>query len=662
MDKTKTNIKSNVDKSNVGKTDTSTNLLPDFSNPMFFYPILFIIITLIVFLIKLFIGYNIIKGVSSLSGSKSSVASDIIMTVIFVLIILILCISLIPNLKKLKQLFEEIGNVTYAIIYTIFIILFFTMTSSETLDKYYYLIVPFITLLGLGVFYKCIQSNYIDKFNINYERIKTLILFFCVLTIMIVYYSVDPGGLIQKYFGHLMLLTIIIAVFIFLYLIIVLTLPSDKPSITSSNLLNNYSNFSVYGTLLFVIFLIIITILISTYPGGFFSEDNKVKSSAVMIFTLLVCIFWSILIISNMFPEISDKKMDIEKLNLFKRALLMLFGLVITIIMIVSIIYAIQNKSGKSGTVSLVVNILLILLLLGIIYKTIFVKTPSNKSESKDNSGHSLYDFMMKIILYLPSVLPNIYHYLMKLGDSQNTGENSYWYMLILAILLLTIYFYYPSIYNKFILQGGKLLINQPIYTNTEVSLGTYQTLNGSDTFDYNYALSFWIFLNSFPPNTNTSYRKYTSLLSYGGKPNILYNASENTLLITMKQKGLEEQKGIEDNIFIEFDENGNRILYKNTNMLLQKWNHIVLNYHGGILDIFLNGELVKSVSNIVQYYTLDSLTVGENNGFNGGISSIVYYHKILTKTDIHFIYNTLKNEENPVTKKDDNTTIMKLL
>ena len=89
------------------------------------------------------------------------------------------------------------------------------MTSSEIIDKYYYIIVPLVTLLGLFVFYKSIQSNYIDKFNLNYERIKTIILFFCILTIMIVYYSVDPGGIIKQYFGHLMLLTIIIAVFVF---------------------------------------------------------------------------------------------------------------------------------------------------------------------------------------------------------------------------------------------------------------------------------------------------------------------------------------------------------------------------------------------------------------------------------------------------------------
>ena len=667
MDKTKTNT--TTTKSNITKTsDTSksTNVLPDFSSPIYFYPILLIIISLILLLIKIYVGYNIIKGISN---SKSSVVSNIIMSVIFVIIVLILCISLIPNLKYLKQLFEQIGNVTYAIIYTIFIILFFTLTSSEIIDEYYYIIVPLVTLLGLFVFYKSIQSNYIDKFNLNYERIKTIILFFCVLTIMIVYYSVDPGGIIKQYFGHLMLLTIIIAVFVFLYLIIVLTLPnryfttnsnsknSNSKNNIHSNYFNNFSNFSVYGTISFIIFLIGITIIISTYPGGFFSKDNQVKASAILIFTLLISILWSILIISNAFPELSDKKMDIDNLNLYKRGLLILFGLVISILIIVWIIYAAQNKTGKSGTISLILNILLILILLGIIYKTIYV---ANQNDSKNNES-----FITKIIGYLGSigsVIISIYSYIYKnVFANISNNENNYWYMLVLSILLLVVYFYFPSIYNKFILQGGKLLVNQPIYTDKEVSLGTYQTLNGSDTYDYNYALSFWIFLNSFPPSTNPSYTKYTSLLNYGGKPNVLYNSSENTLLITMKQEKqekIDEEENPSSDV-LELDEDGNRILYKNTNMLLQKWNHIVLNYHGGVLDIFLNGELVKSVANIVQYYTLDSLSVGQNNGFYGGISSIVYYHKVLTRNDIYFIYNMLKNDENPVTEKYDRTTIM---
>jgi hypothetical protein len=245
----------------------------------------------------------------------------------------------------------------------------------------------------------------------------------------------------------------------------------------------------------------------------------------------------------------------------------------------------------------------------------------------------------------------------MKMSVSKyNAKEDSYWYMLVLAIMLFVIYFSYPLIYNKLILQGGKLLVNNPISTNTQISLGTYEDLNGNDTYDYNFALSFWIFLDSFPPSTNPSYTKYTSLLNYGEKPKVSYNPSANTLLITMHQKGLQEHT---ENKLIEFDEHGNRILFKKENMLLQKWDNIILNYNGGILDIFFNGELVKSDIGVVHYYTLDSLTVGKNDGYEGGICSVVYYNKTLSRNNIHYIYTVLHDKLIPITK-EDNTTIIK--
>ena len=88
----------------------------------------------------------------------------------------------------------------------------------------------------------------------------------------------------------------------------------------------------------------------------------------------------------------------------------------------------------------------------------------------------------------------------------------------------------FPLIFNKINLQGGTLLVNNPVYTNTSFSLGTYQDLNGSDKFDYQYAISFWFFLDA---NTQSS-QKYSSILNFGEKPNVLYNNEKNTLIVTM--------------------------------------------------------------------------------------------------------------------------------
>jgi hypothetical protein len=147
---------------------------------------------------------------------------------------------------------------------------------------------------------------------------------------------------------------------------------------------------------------------------------------------------------------------------------------------------------------------------------------------------------------------------------------------------------------------------------------------------------------------------KYTSLLNFGDKPNILYKGSTNTLMITMEQKGLSKTK----NKLIDFDENGNRIIYKQNNVLLQKWNNIVINYAGGTLDIFFNNELVKSAIEVVPYMTLDNLTIGEDDGINGGICNLVYFKSPLTTSKMYILYNMVKDKTPPITSNVNKTII----
>ena len=353
-----------------------------------------------------------------------------------------------------------------------------------------------------------------------------------------------------------------------------------------------------------------------------------------MIMILLICILWSILLGANLLPETFDNFIANDKLNLFKNSLLLLFGIVISSLIIFWIVYNIQNLSGKSGTVSLILNLLLVVIILGLIYKTFFVNIPSDKSNKNS-------------LLYIPGLFDYIGKY--------NAATMGSLIMLILAIILIFAYFSIPPLFDKFNLQGGKSLINKPVYTDSQYSLGTYQELNGNDKLDYQYAISFWVFLDAAPPNTNSSYSKYTSLLNFGEKPNVLYNGTTNTLMITIKQKDLNK---ITNNKLTDFDENDNRILYKNTNMLLQKWNNIIINYNGGILDIFLNGELVKSDIGVVPYYTLDNLTIGEDNGIKGGMCNVIYFSKALNSSNIYYLYNMVKNNSPPILNASDKTML----
>lgn len=621
----------------------------------FFYPIIGVIVFFVILLIIVLNGTNLNDKVQPIgtNSTTNKISGDIFLIIFICLLIFILSVTLIPNFKNLKELFIQINSVTYVVIYTIFLVILFSMMSTTTLNDYAYLIVPIAIGLGIFAFYKATATNYLDKIDLNYERIKSMILMFCLITIIIIFYNVDPGGLIDEYFGYSLLLTILLTVFVLLYLIIVMTL-GDTDTIKkgdNSSLLSKFTKFGSYGSILFFIFIAVITTIIARYPGGFFSENNRARAGGSIILILMICILSGMLLVSNLFPELSNKNVTATKLDVFKRALLMLFGTIVSIMIIIWLVYNLQNLSGQSSIVSFIINALLMLSILSLIYKIIFTKTPSGNN-AKSNAFSEL---ITNIIFYIPCLFSNVFDEIMKLVNyNYKSKEQGHWYMLLLAVSLFVVYFSIPFIYYAISQQGGILLINKPIYTNQMISLGSYEDFSDG-TYDYNYAISFWVFLDAFPPSTNSAYNKYSSILNYGDKPQVLYNSSENTLLITMKH----DDKMQSMNKLIELDDKGNRILYKNSNMLLQKWNNIIINYNGGIMDIFLNGELVKSNNGVVPYYTLDKLTVGQNDGYIGGLCNLVYHKKTLTANNIYYIYNTLKNTTPPTTN-ESNVTIIK--
>jgi hypothetical protein len=249
--------------------------------------------------------------------------------------------------------------------------------------------------------------------------------------------------------------------------------------------------------------------------------------------------------------------------------------------------------------------------------------------------------------------------------------------MLVIVILLYVVYFCTPYLFNLIYLQGGKLLVNKPVDTNTKYSLGTYEELNDSDTFDYQYAISFWTYLDAFPP---TSKAELAPILSYGSNPCVKYSKSDNTLYVTVKntEDNFDTRKHITSTIDADesnwtnisknigknisnsienvkqlkfpkdIDGDGDRIIYKQPDVKLQKWNNMVLNYNGGTLDIFYNGKLVKSAIEVVPYVNTSALTIGSENGVNGNISNVMYFNQPLDVLTVNTLYSSLKGKSPP--------------
>jgi hypothetical protein len=46
---------------------------------------------------------------------------------------------------------------------------------------------------------------------------------------------------------------------------------------------------------------------------------------------------------------------------------------------------------------------------------------------------------------------------------------------------------------------------------------------------------------------------------------------------------------------------------------------------------------------------SFDQITSGQTNGIQGGICNVKYYKRVLTISEIHQIYNSVKNKDPPI-------------
>ncbi len=329
----------------------------------------------------------------------------------------------------------------------------------------------------------------------------------------------------------------------------------------------------------------------------------------------------------------------------------------------------VDSASSASGVFNFIVNIIVLISILAVIYRILIGTDLYN--------NNPYVQLVTETLLYIPCIFVSFIDYIVKMfnigsttDDIDNTGKvtktassmfnpsTTDYILLGSAVGLNAAYFGYPYGLKYINNQGGVQLVNNPVYTNKSYTLADYKTLHRSDSFDYQYAISFWSFIDATGPSLGKAYSNYTSILNYGGKPNILYNSRENTLMITLD---IDEPSGI----MIKppynpdkFDEDGNYIIYKNANMKLQKWNNFIINYNGGTIDIFLNGELVKSVNSVIPYMSYDNLVIGDSAGIQGGICNVTYFTEPLKLDQIFYLYNTVKMFTPPVVS-DSNETIV---
>ena len=538
------------------------------------------------------------------------------------------------------------------------------------------------------------------------NSIKPFIIYILFITLL---YSLNPLSIATTYYYPFLYFIIFIAI-IFLVIFTIKMTTSTNSKIGLPPIFKDLFDTRLYYTIALFIFIFIIAGIYLYNPWDIITQYG---GPTIFILLFMVLIMLGMITIFNYFfmnPSKIESYKNSPGLTMFFQSIYVLVGVFFSGLMLywfLNVLGTFNQDSTVGGDIGhVVLNLIILIGALSIIYKI------ANAGGFLENNP--IFRFIVNIGFYIPCLFVGFIDILNEMFTGVDTpGKTSKadLFFLILAITIIGLYLLFkfiliPMVTQYYYTQGGKQLINQPLPINELTNISTYHDLNDIDTttnttadkFSYQYAMSCWIYIDALPPNTNSSYLNLTPILSYGGNPAIKYNASTNTLTITVKQEpdpvvdpvvvdpvvvvepvvvepvsitpdkiaewnALQSKKNVTNstnttNATNELDANGDRIIYKNTDWLLQKWNNIILNYNGGTLDVFINGELLKSAIEVVPYMRYEALVSGTDNGVFGEICNLMYFKKTLDVMSIYFLYNSFKDKKPPSLDTNDKQLI----
>lgn len=374
--------------------------------------------------------------------------------------------------------------------------------------------------------------------------------------------------------------------------------------------------------LTFFIYLSIVIIIFTTNPNKIITDSNSGLSIFLGILGGFLLIIWFLFYKQN--KELYKNESNSNSYTFLGKT----FISIISVLLIIALLYFVFSMSAyMSDFSSIFLYSINFIIFVGIIALIIRFFGLSDESSPEKPSW---YNLIWKIIKYLPCLFIQAADYI---SYQFKITTKPILTIFIIEIILIGIYFTFKWIMQLVMTHNTTQLVKEPYNLNQENNLGTFQKLNfKDDKFQYKYAVSSWIYIDSFPPETNHNYDEFTSILNIGNKPNILFNVLKNEIKIITQTEG-----------------NNEKILYKSTGFKMQKWNHIVINYDGQSIDIFINNELVSTNQGAIPYNDNTQITSGSANGIYGGICNVLYFNDSISRGKIKWLYDSVKLLNPPI-------------
>lgn len=390
---------------------------------------------------------------------------------------------------------------------TIFYIILFDQ-GNETFQRNAHIITPFLLLVYGYVLYKSYFYSYFEIKRGTFNKMKSIILLFCILATVINLYIHDPGNFIQKHFAQSMIFIILISLLTIMYTGFELwhgwkfktaggQQGGGMPSFMES------PSFQMWNFILNVIFFLSMVIVTAHYH----KTKNK-RYTQFLIATIILSLGWFLFSCYLFFQQNSIEPVNTqlpspEMLKNVKLILLLLIIITCTSF----VIYFVSEQSSQFTTTGKICIAILICLILSVVYK--YLKAKYNLQQNK---LYSVSQLLLNFVFFIPCLLFNSFDYVYQIIRFLITGkktpvfnifnETDYMSLGITAsIAIITIlYIGLKQANNRIVTQNGKVLINQPVYLNKIHYLGSFAELNLSEKNVYhNYAVSFWVFMHSTP-------------------------------------------------------------------------------------------------------------------------------------------------------------------
>jgi Concanavalin A-like lectin/glucanases superfamily len=555
------------------------------------------------------------------------------------------------DLNKQIRTDTKEGNITIAFI-TIIAYIFFNFLMQSDLftnireiipnyangigidSSYFYSLIEIIafttTILGMNVTYHDAMFDDVKK-RVRVETpegIATIVfislLAFKVLYLMIKYVS-GNGPDYSKYLEPInKLFYIIPALFSFIMWIInnifnLLTGNGNENSIFSDfdrSLLPTY-------TLLFIIIGIIISVLYTA------AHDPKSLTTNTYVYIIMI-------MIPLLFGFYNASSLMSSGGTMGKTIMLVLLAL----ILVAGVYFYINMNISLLETTSFLSGILMLLIVM--VGLAMFFYVLSNYLKSL--TGWT--GFIVYFIFYIPCLLIDFSRYILK--EFEMTSKVIH-VLFFVELLLILLYIFVPKLFNSVdkrdaivLLENGAFLDVPNVIGSSkliEIPSNKLENTNMQVVYQKNFAFSMWIYLNV-QPNSFSSYAKETPIFDFGnGKPKIVYYNN-----ITDDNKN--------DKYIIYFTDVTRGPTSFELSLPIQKWNNFVFNYTSSQVDLFINGELVKTFkfkNNAPYYKASDNITTGSEKGLDGAICNVRYYPYNLSISHITTSYNLLMYNNPPV-------------